>query len=121
MEFGSVKSSVSVKFRFNRSPKQTYSFQVRFTDALDLVRGRKVYLRGGNCFVPISDLQHLLVFRFKTLLTQNVAKTAKILPNLDEDDRLVKMLSELDKRYTGADYTDNANSDTIRYCELLQF
>jgi len=89
-------------------------FKVRFTEALDLVRGRKVYLRGGACFVPISDLQHLLVFRFKSLLTQNVAKTAKILPNLDEDDRLVKMLSELDKRYTGADYTDNANSDTIR-------
>lgn len=89
-------------------------FKVRFTEALDLVRGRKVFLRGGECYVPISDLQHLLVFKFKSLLTLNVANLAKILPNLDEDERLVKMLSELDKRYTGADYSDNTNMDSIK-------
>ena len=63
-------------------------FKVRFTEALDLVRGRKVFIRGGECYVPISDLQHLLVFKFKSLLTLNVANLAKILPNLDEDERL---------------------------------
>ena len=69
----------------------------------------------GQCFVPISDIQHLLTFQFKSLLTQNIALTAKILPNLDEDDRLIRMLSELDKRYTGADYTLDKNSkDTIK-------
>ena len=65
-------------------------FKVRFTEALDLVRGRKVFIRGGECYVPISDLQHLLVFKFKSLLTLNVANLAKILPNLDEDERLGK-------------------------------
>ena len=65
--------------------------------------------------MPISDIQHLLTFQFKSLLTQNIALTAKILPNLDEDDRLIRMLSELDKRYTGADYTLDKNSkDTIK-------
>ena len=65
--------------------------------------------------MPISDIQHLLTFQFKSLLTQNIALTAKILPNLDEDDRLIRMLSELDKRYTGADYTVDKNSkDTIK-------
>ena len=59
------------------------------------------------------DIQHLLTFKFKSLLTQNVAMTSKILPNLDEDERLIRMLSELDKRYTGADYTDN-NTDVVR-------
>ena len=38
-----------------------------------------------------------------------MALTSKILPNLDEDDRLTRMLSELDKRYTGADYTEDKN------------
>ena len=65
-------------------------FKVRFTEALDLVRSRKVFIRGGECYVPISDLQHLLVFKFKSLLTLNVANLAKILPNLDEDERLGK-------------------------------
>ena len=74
-----------------------------------------IFLFLGQCFVPISDIQHLLTFQFKSLLTQNIALTAKILPNLDEDDRLIRMLSELDKRYTGADYTLDKNSkDTIK-------
>ena len=67
------------------------------------------HLFPGQCFVPISDIQHLITFQFKSLLTQNVALTSKILPNLDEDDRLTRMLSELDKRYTGADYTEDKN------------
>lgn len=89
-------------------------YKVKFTEALDLVRGRKVFLYQGQCFVPISDIQHLLTFQFKSLLTQNVALTSKILPNLDEDDRLIRMLSELDKRYTGADYSADNNTDVVR-------
>ena len=49
-----------------------------------------IFLFLGQCFVPISDIQHLLTFQFKSLLTQNIALTAKILPNLDEDDRLIR-------------------------------
>ena len=40
---------------------------------------------------------------FKSLLTTNLPLTSKALPNLDEDDRLIKMLSDLDRRYTGQD------------------
>ncbi len=88
-------------------------YKVHFTEALDLVRGRKVFIKNGFCYVPIGDLQHLLTYMFKSLLTHNVAMTAKILPNLDEDDRLIRMLSELDKRYTGDDYA-SANTDVIK-------
>jgi DNA primase large subunit len=93
--------------------KETNFYKVNFTDALDLVKTRKVFIKKGICFVPAGDLQHLLTFQFKSLLTQNVALTAKILPNLDEDDRLIKMLSELDKRYTGDDYAAS-NTDVLR-------
>ncbi len=62
-------------------------YKVHFTEALDLVRGRKVFIKDGQCYVPQADLQHLLTYMFKSLLTHNVAMTAKILPNLDEDDR----------------------------------
>jgi len=98
----------------NENIKDKEFFKVRFTEALDLVRTRKVYLYQGQCFVPISDIQYLVTFQFKSLLTQNVALTSKMLPNLDEDDRLTRMLSELDKRYTGADYTEDKNSDSVK-------
>ena len=89
-------------------------YKVKFTEALDLVRTRKVFIYEGQCYVPIVDIQHLLTFKFKSLLTQNVAMTSKILPNLDEDERLIRMLSELDKRYTGADYGTDNNTDVVR-------
>ena len=40
-------------------------FKVRFTEALDLVRTRKVFIHEGQCYVPIVDIQHLLTFKFK--------------------------------------------------------
>ena len=76
-------------------------FKVHFTEALDLVRKRSVLICNGYCYVPASEMRTLLHFMFKSLLTQNLPLTAKALPNLDEDDRLIKMLSDLDRRYTG--------------------
>ena len=71
-------------------------------------------VRNGYCYVPETEMRTLLHFMFKSLLTQNLAHTAKILPNLDEDDRLIKMLSDLDKRYTGTE--DFSGSDGQQAC-----
>lgn len=75
-------------------------FKVHFTEALDLVRRRQVLVVGGLCYVPETEMRAILGLMFKSLLIQNLALTAKTLPNLDEDDRLVRMLSDLDRRYT---------------------
>lgn len=94
--------------------KSTY-FRVHFTEALDLVRKRSVLISDGFCYVPASEMRTLLHFMFKSLLTQNLSLTAKALPNLDEDDRLIKMLSELDRRYTGEeDFSANGEQATVK-------
>jgi len=107
----------------NAALKSTYSqnsnvdslafYKVHFTEALDLVRKRSVLVRNGMCFVPDTEMSTLLAFMFKSLLTQNLAYTAKILPNLDEDERLIKMLSDLDRRYTGSDDFSGEASDVV--------
>ena len=86
-------------------------FKVHFTEALELVRKRSVLISQGYCYVPVSEMRILLHFMFKSLLTQNLALTAKVLPNLDEDDRLIKMLSDLDRRYTGEEDFSNCNGE----------
>ena len=86
-------------------------FKVHFTEALDLVRKRSVLVSNGFCYVPETEMRTLLHFMFKSLLTQNLALTAKTLPNLDEDERLIKMLHELDRRYTGTDDFSTADGD----------
>ena len=89
-------------------------FKVHFTEALELVRKRSVLVSKGYCYVPETEMRTLLHFMFKSLLTQNLALTAKTLPNLDEDDRLIKMLSDLDRRYTGTE--DFLSSDGQQAC-----
>ena len=86
------------------SKSSTY-YKVHFTEALELVRGRKVVLQNGMCFVPESDMIALVSHIFKSHLAQALVHTNKILPNLNEDERIVKVVGDLNSRYTGADYS----------------
>jgi len=98
----------------NLSVDQLTYYKVHFTEAMDLVRKRTSLLVGGHCYVPETEMATLLAQKFKSLLTQNLAYTAKILPNLDEDERLIKMLTDLDRRYTGSmDEFNNESSDVV--------
>ena len=57
--------------------KSSTYFKVHFTEALDLVRGKKVYVEGGFCFVPESDMLSLVSHIFKQHLTQALVFTNK--------------------------------------------
>lgn len=81
-------------------------YKVPFTEALDLVRTRKVYVSKGFCYVPDTEIVILVSWIFKSLLQQGLLLTYKVLPNLDEDERLTKVLLDLDKRYTGRDFNE---------------
>jgi DNA primase large subunit len=63
-------------------------FKVPFTEALDLVRGRKVFVRGGMCYVPDTEMLSLVSWIFKSMLTQNLVLTNKVNQNM----RLVTMV-----------------------------
>ena len=52
-------------------------FKVHFTEALDLVRDRKVYVEGGFCYVPESEMLSLVSHIFKQHLTQALVFTNK--------------------------------------------
>ncbi|XP_074640778.1 DNA primase large subunit-like [Tubulanus polymorphus] len=86
-------------------------FKVPFTEAHDLVRSRKIYLEKGYAYVPHSDLVSLIAGVFRTNLSHALSVTARALPNLEEDNRLVPILNGLNKGYFGQDYT-NKKSNT---------
>ncbi|XP_068231389.1 DNA primase large subunit [Palaemon carinicauda] len=81
-------------------------FKVSFTEALELVKSRKVFIKGGFAYVPDTDLVTLVTTSFRAHLSQALAQTNRALPQLDDDERLVRMLQDFDKRYTGIDYTE---------------
>jgi len=79
-------------------------YKVPWTEAVDLVRVRRVLIRGGMAYIPSSELLSLVVGVFRAKLSHNLVLTCRALPVLEEDTRLVNLVTNLDKRYTGEDY-----------------
>lgn len=80
-------------------------YKVPFTEALDLVRNRKVFLQQGFAYVPQEDLVSILLSVFRTQLSHALTVASRALPSMEEDGRLLPMLSGLSKRYLGQDYS----------------
>ncbi|XP_062578501.1 DNA primase large subunit-like [Saccostrea cucullata] len=85
-------------------------FKVPFTEVLDLVRGRKVFLHKGFAYVPKDDMISILITHYRAHLSQQLALTSRALPQLEEDNRLLPMLSGLSKRYLGQDYSSKKSN-----------
>jgi len=67
---------------------KTDVFKVYFTEAADLVRNRKVFLRRGYAYVPYRDLTSVVVGRFRSNLSRALAATSKHSDAIQEDVRL---------------------------------
>ncbi|XP_071539774.1 DNA primase large subunit-like [Panulirus ornatus] len=92
---------------------QNLEFQVPFIEALELVRQRKVYLSGGYAYVPDTDLVTLVLTSFRTSLSHALAMTSRALPQLEDDERLMRLLQDFDKRYTGSDYLQKKSGEGL--------
>ncbi|GAA6043985.1 hypothetical protein JCM8097_003424 [Rhodosporidiobolus ruineniae] len=89
-------------------------FKVEWTKVTDLVAQRKVYLQGGKAYVPASAEFSLLATEFGTRLNRALELTAKALPRLDEDTRLLPILSHLSMGFMAgitSDYQFTSTAD----------
>ncbi|CAI9727328.1 DNA primase large subunit [Octopus vulgaris] len=97
-------------------------YKVCFTDVLDLVRSRKVYLQRGYAYVQFHDLISLISNHFREHLSKGLAVTCRSLPHLEEDDRLLPLLNNLSRAYLGEDFSgqkNNAGAVTIDMLDPL--
>jgi len=53
------------------------------------------------------------------LVLQALVFTNKMLPSLNEDERMVQVLGDLDKRYTGSDYSANEGDGQVATPEMI--
>ncbi|KAG0723170.1 DNA primase large subunit [Chionoecetes opilio] len=86
-------------------------YKVPFMDALDLVRQRKVFLKQGFAYVPETDMVTLVCNSFRSNLSKAMINTCRALPQLDSDERIVSLLQDFDRRYTGKDYSSRKPED----------
>jgi DNA primase large subunit len=98
-------------------------YRVPFTDVLDLVRSRKVYLSCGYAYVPSTDLISILLTVFRTNLAHGMAVTARMLPTLESDERIFRLLKNLHQSYTGDEHAalkkNNAGSIQVDQIDPL--
>ncbi|KAI5804524.1 DNA primase large subunit [Geopyxis carbonaria] len=83
-------------------------FRVEWEKVPDLVEGRKVLLRGGMAYVPASLQLSMVAAEFTARLERALALTARALPRLDEDDRLIPILNHLSLGFTAPEYTPSS-------------
>ncbi|XP_006893210.1 PREDICTED: DNA primase large subunit [Elephantulus edwardii] len=88
-------------------------YKIPFADALDLFRGRKVYLEDGFAYVPLKDIVAIILNEFRAKLSKALALTARSLPTIQSDERLQPLLKHLSHSYTGQDYSAHRNTGKI--------
>ncbi|KAG0234114.1 eukaryotic and archaeal DNA primase, large subunit-domain-containing protein [Mortierella sp. GBAus27b] len=100
-------------FKPDTVEKETY-FEVDFERVTGLVGRRQVYLQGGKAYVPMADQVVLVLDEFKERLSSALEATGRALPRMDEDDRLMPVLSHINKQYLGREFTTSAIAGEIQ-------
>ena len=86
-------------------------YKVSFLAVLDLVRQRRCFLKGGFAYVSSADFGSIIGNHHQKFIDQGLASVMKILPELENDDRIVGIIKNLHNSYIGKDYTINKDAD----------
>ncbi|KAI9030926.1 eukaryotic and archaeal DNA primase, large subunit-domain-containing protein [Phycomyces nitens] len=112
---GSKKELLQVR---QRVQNETY-FEVDFEKVPDLLSRRSVYIHKGKAYVPMTEQISLVMDEFKLRLSKALEVTSKILPRMEEDDRLRPILLNVEKQYTGKAYGTSDNADgTVKASDI---
>ncbi|KAH9484214.1 DNA primase large subunit [Psilocybe cubensis] len=99
--------ALSVDKDYRKSEKY---YKVKWTRVPDLVEKRKVVLKGGWAYVPSRELSSIVFQEFEVRLEKALETTARLLPRLDEDTRIVPILDNLSQGFLSGISSDWANN-----------
>lgn len=99
--------------------ESTDFYRVRFVEALDLIKNRKVYVEKGYAYIPNEDFISVLSSRFRSEISQALNVASKRLPELEIDQRLVLLLKGLHNSYSGNDYSTSKSLVPIESLDSL--
>ncbi|KAK9462830.1 eukaryotic and archaeal DNA primase, large subunit-domain-containing protein [Lipomyces oligophaga] len=103
--FASESGSPSVM-----NPTAETFYKVPFERVPELIESRRVFVKSGDAYVPSGLQVNLIVSEFGDRLGRALDLTARALPRLDEDDRLVPVLDHLAKGFVEPEYNPESTS-----------
>lgn len=94
-------------------------YKIRFTQVLDLVKSRRCFLKAGFAYISAQDVIHILGPRFEKVLARGLEEHYRMLPQLEQDERLWDLITSVHTSYTGKDYTLGSNDVAIENLDNL--
>lgn len=71
-----------------------------------MVGQRLVYLKAGKAYVPMSEQVNIVMNEYQEYLLKSLEATSKLLPRMEEDDRLKPILMNVETQYIGNTYNN---------------
>lgn len=91
--------------------KQEKFIKLPFENVIELVGNRQVFLKHGYAYLPQFQQLNLISNEFSSKLSDELLRTYKYLPHLNEDDRLIPILNHLSSGYTISDFQQHSNGN----------
>lgn len=91
-------------------------YKVHWTKVPDLIEKRKVFLKNGFAYVPAREQASIVFQAFQVNLENQMMLTAKALPRLDEDNRILPILEHLSQGFIAgiaSEYTAANPGDSV--------
>ncbi|XP_054023976.1 DNA primase large subunit [Dryobates pubescens] len=99
-------------FSMIKVKEQTF-YKVGLADAVDLFRARRVFIKEGFAYVPLKDIDAIVLNSYRAKLSKALAVTARSLPAIQSDERLQPLLKHLSHAYVGPEYSVQKNTGKI--------
>ncbi|NWX97754.1 PRI2 primase, partial [Nothoprocta ornata] len=93
--------------------KEQMFYKVGLVDAVELFRARRVFIKDGFAYVPVKDIDAIVLNNYRAKLSKALALTARALPSIQSDERLQPLLNHLSHSYIGPDYSVQKNAGKI--------
>ncbi|EFN75543.1 DNA primase large subunit [Harpegnathos saltator] len=76
-------------------------YKVNFEKVIDLVRGRKIYLKAGMAYITHMDIISVFVSYFREILVAGLESAKSMYYNISDDERLTRYLTGLPSAFSG--------------------
>jgi len=93
--------------------EKTKYYKVRFTEVIDLISRRNVFVKKGFAYVPHTDLIAILLSRFRSNLSHKLTIAFRALPYVNRDERVRPLLKKLQHAYLGPSYGTQSNTAQV--------
>jgi DNA primase large subunit len=94
--------------------QQGQCYVVPFEQVTDLVGRRKVLVLDGKAYIPTTERMPLFLRMFQTRLQRELEHLAKVLPSMEEEDRLMPILYSFAKQSLAKEYSVSKDSKEVR-------